>query len=70
MLMLHNKTIDDLLHVISNMEMAENIKEVVNAYKQKGYLVGILSHSYTLVTNYIKQQIGADFSVAHQLEFF
>ncbi|HKO81919.1 MAG TPA: HAD hydrolase family protein, partial [Chitinophagaceae bacterium] len=69
-LLLKNKTIDDLLHVISNMEMAENIKEVVIAYKQKGYLVGILSHSYTLVTNYIKQQIGADFSVAHQLEFF
>jgi phosphoserine phosphatase SerB len=69
-LLLKNKTIDDLLHVISNMEMAENIKEVVSAYKQKGYLVGIISHSYTLVTNYIKQQIDADFSVAHQLEFF
>jgi phosphoserine phosphatase len=69
-LLLKNKTIDDLLHVISNMEMAENIKEVVKCYKQKGYLVGIISHSYTLVTNYIKQQIDADFSVAHQLEFF
>lgn len=69
-LLLKNKTIDDLLHVISNMEMAENIKEVIKIYKQKGYLVGIISHSYTLVTNYIKQQIDADFSVAHQLEFF
>src|SRR5687768_6222574 len=69
-LLLKNKTIDDLLHVISNMEMAENIKEVVNIYKQKGYRVGIISHSYTLITNYVKQQIGADFSVAHQLEFF
>lgn len=68
-LLLKNKTMDDLLHVISNMQMAENIKEVVKAYKEKGYLVGIISHSYTLVTNYIKQQIGADFSVAHQLEF-
>lgn len=69
-LLLKNKTIDDLLHVISNMDMAENIKEVVSIYKQKGYLVGIISHSYTLVTNYVKQQIGADFSVSHQLEFF
>ena len=69
-LLLKNKTIDDLLHVISSMEMAENIKEVVKIYKQKGYLVGILSHSYTLITNYVKQQIDADFSVAHQLEFF
>lgn len=69
-LLLKNKTMDDLLHVISNMKMAENIKEVVQSYKEKGYLVGIISHSYTLITNYVKQQIGADFSVAHQLEFF
>jgi phosphoserine phosphatase SerB len=69
-LLLKNKTMDDLLLVISNMKMAENIKEVVQNYKQKGYLVGIISHSYTLITNYVKQQIGADFSVAHQLEFF
>ncbi|HUM65470.1 MAG TPA: HAD-IB family phosphatase, partial [Chitinophagaceae bacterium] len=69
-LLLKNNTIDDLLHVISSMDMAENIKEVVKVYKEKGYLVGILSHSYSLITNYVKQQIGADFSVAHQLEFF
>jgi phosphoserine phosphatase SerB len=69
-LLLTNKTMDDLLHVISKMEMAENITEVVKQYKQKGYLVGIISHSYTLITNYVRQKIGADFSLAHQLEFF
>jgi len=69
-LLLKNRTMDELLHVISNMQMAENIREMVKAYKEKGYLVGIISHSYTLITNYVKQQIGADFSMAHQLEFF
>lgn len=69
-LLLKNRTMDELLHVISNMSMADNIVETVKAYKEKGYLVGIISHSYTLITNYVKQQIGADFSVAHQLEFF
>lgn len=69
-LLLKNRTMDELLHIIGEMEMAENIKEVVAHYKEKGYLVGIISHSYTLITNYVKQQIGADFSVAHQLEFF
>lgn len=69
-LLLKNRTMDELLHVISNMDMVENIGEVVQFYKEKGYLVGIISHSYTLITNYVKQQIGADFSVAHQLEFF
>ena len=69
-LLLKGRTMDELLHVVSNMKMAENIKEVIKAYKEKGYLVGIISHSYTLITNYVKQQIGADFSVAHQMEFF
>ncbi|MDP4260947.1 MAG: glycosyltransferase [Bacteroidota bacterium] len=69
-LLLKGRTMDELLHMISSMEMAGNIKEVINSYKEKGYWVGIVSHSYSLITNYIKQQIGADFSVAHQLEFF
>lgn len=69
-LLLKNRTMDELLHVISNMEMADHIKETIIHYKERGYLVGIISHSYSLVTNYVKQQIGADFSVAHQLEFF
>lgn len=69
-LLLKNRTMDELLHVVSNIPMADNIIEVIQTFKQKGYLVGILSHSYTLIANYVKQQIGADFIVAHQLEFF
>jgi phosphoserine phosphatase len=69
-ILLKGRTMDELLDVIGNMEMADNIKEVVQSFKKKGYRVGIISHSYTLISNYVKQQIGADFSVAHQLEFF
>lgn len=69
-LLLKGRSMDELLNVISNIGMADHIREVVAYYKEKGYLVGIISHSYTLITNYIRQQIGADFSVAHQLEFF
>ncbi len=69
-LLLKNRTMDELLDVAGKMEMADNIREVVRHYKEKGYLVGIISHSYTLITNYIRQKIGADFSMAHQLEFF
>jgi phosphoserine phosphatase/GTP:adenosylcobinamide-phosphate guanylyltransferase len=69
-LLLKNRTMDELLNIISSMEMADNIKEVVQNFKKKGYLVGIISHSYSLIANYVKQQIEADFAVAHQLEFF
>lgn len=61
---------DEMLNIASRMEMVPDIKDVVRTLKQKGYIVGIISNSYTLVTNYVRQKIGADFSYANQLEFF
>jgi len=67
--LLKGRSMDDLLEVISNIEMVEDIKYVVKALKQKGYITGIISSSYTLITNYVRQNIDADFSLAYQLEF-
>ena len=68
-MLLRGRTMDDLLDVISNIEMVEDIREVVKGLKEKGYIIGIISSSYTLITNYVRQKIGADFSLAYQLEF-
>lgn len=69
-LLLKGRTMDDLLNVAGRIELVPDIKEVVKSLKEKGYIIGIISNSYTLVTNYVRQQIGADFSYANQLEFF
>lgn len=69
-LLLKGKTIDELLDVVHKMEMVEDIKEVVASLKQKGYIVGIISNSYSLITNYVMRNIGADFTYANQMEFF
>ena len=69
-LMLKGRTMDDLLNVASSIEMVNGVKDVVNELKQNDYLVGIISSSYTLITNYVKQNIDADFSLAHYLEFY
>ncbi len=68
-LMLKGKTMDDLLNVAERIEMVDDIKEVVQSLKGKKYIVGIISSSYTLITNYVKQKIGADFSLAYNQEF-
>lgn len=68
--LLKGRTMDDLLNVASQIPMVSDIKDVVRKLKEKGYIVGIISTSYTLVTNYVRQQIDADFSYANQLEFF
>jgi phosphoserine phosphatase SerB len=69
-LLLKGRTMDDLLNVASRIEMVGDIKEVVKALKEKGYIIGIISNSYMLITNFVRQRIGADFSYANQLEFF
>ena len=68
-LLLKGKSIDELLHVARNIDIIPDAREVIQLLKQKGYLVGIISYSYTLVTNYLRQHIGADFSIANQLDF-
>ena len=68
-LMLKDKTIDHLLNVVDEMEIIEDTKKVIKELKRKNYIVGIISNSYSLITNYIKQKIGADFSLSYVLEF-
>jgi HAD superfamily phosphoserine phosphatase-like hydrolase len=68
-LLLKGRTMDDLLEIAAGMKMVEDIRTVISALKQKKYLIGIISSSYTLITNYIRQNIGADFALACQLEF-
>ena len=68
-LMLKGRTIDDLLTIADGMEIINDVKEVIAELKEKKYLIGIISNSYSLITNYIKQKIGADFSLAYILEF-
>ena len=69
-LFLKGKTMDDLLDVAGSLAMVDDIREVVKSLKEKDYIIGIISNSYTLITNYVRQNIGADFSYANQLEFF
>jgi glucosyl-3-phosphoglycerate synthase len=67
--LLKGRSMDELLEVAENIPMVQDIREVVDAYKQEGFIVGIISNSYLLITNYVKQQLKADFSIAHKLEY-
>lgn len=68
-LLLKGRSIDELLQVASSIKLIEDAKDVIQAFKKKGWLIGIISNSYTLITNFVKQNLGADFSLANQLEF-
>jgi glucosyl-3-phosphoglycerate synthase len=58
-----------ILAVAGSIPVVNDAKAVIAQLKQRGYVVGIISDSYDVVTNHIRTQTGADFSLANELEF-
>ncbi len=69
-LLLKGRSIDELLEVVHSIPMISDIQEVIASYKKNDFLVGIISNSYQLITNYVKQQLHADFTMSNKLEYF
>lgn len=61
--------ISQILAVTDSIPLIKDTGEVIRELKQRGYVVGIISDSYDVVVNHVKTKIGADFSLAHELEF-
>ena len=62
-------TVKEVIDVVDTIPLVEDALEVVTELKRRGYICGIISDSYDVVTNHIKNKLGMDFSVANELEF-
>jgi len=62
-------TVKEVIDVVDTIPIVEDALEVVTWLKKNGYVCGIISDSYDVVTNHIKNKLGMDFSVANELEF-
>ena len=62
-------TVKEVLDVVDSIPLVEDALGVVTELKKNGYICGIISDSYDVVTNHIKNKLGIDFSVANELEF-
>jgi glucosyl-3-phosphoglycerate synthase len=58
-----------LLDVVKAMEFADGAAETVAELKRRGYSVGIVSDGYDFVARQAAAELGADFSIANELEF-
>jgi phosphoserine phosphatase SerB len=67
--LLKGKSFADLLHVADSIAVTHDFGQTVQAFKEKGYITGIVSDSYDCITNHLKNKYGLDFSVANELEF-
>lgn len=62
-------TVKEVIDVVDTIPLVEDALEVVTELKKRGFICGIISDSYDVVTNHIKNRLGMDFSVANELEF-
>lgn len=67
--LLKNKSIDEILNVVDKIPIVKDAESVINKLKNKGYICGIISDSFDIATNHIKNKLSLDFSIANELEF-
>lgn len=67
--LLKNRSFDGILEIIDNIKIVKDAEYVIRELKKKGYICGIISDSYDVVTNHLKNKLKMDFSVANELEF-
>lgn len=68
-LLLKGKNIARILEIADKIPLISDVMQMVGRLKKRGYIVGIITHSYDCVANHIKNKIGADFALAYELEF-
>lgn len=59
----------DILRTVDDIPLVEDGFEIIRTLKQRGYLCGIISESYDVVTNHIANKLGMHFSLANELVF-
>lgn len=65
---LQGKTKQELLDIVAGIPLVDDIVDVTAILKGRGYRIGIVSDSYQLITQYVGEKIGADFSMANELQ--
>jgi len=68
--LLKGLSIGDLLHVAASIPTVEDSVEVISVLKERGNIVGIISDSYQVIVEMVKNKIGADFAIGNRLEYF
>jgi len=54
-------------HVLSLIPLSVGTEAVVRELKHRGYILAIISDSYTLATEWLKEKLGFDYTIANEL---
>ena len=67
--LLKGRSVDEILNVADSIPIVRDAEFVISELRRRGYICGIISDSYDVVTNHIKNKLGMDFSIGNELEF-
>jgi phosphoserine phosphatase SerB len=67
--LLKGKDISELLKLTDEIPVTFGIEALIDALRENGFLIGIISDSYSCITNHLKNRFNLDFSLANELEF-
>ena len=67
--LMKGRSFDEILGVVDKVKIIDDAASVIKELKKKGYICGIISDSYDVVTNHLKNKLKMDFSIANELEF-
>jgi len=67
--LLKGLNIKQLIDVVDSIPVTQDFQNIINIFKNNGYICGIISDSYDCITNHIVNKFGLDFSIANELEF-
>ncbi|MBE44574.1 MAG: hypothetical protein CMO16_05300 [Thaumarchaeota archaeon] len=58
----------EVINAVKSIPLMDGASEIIDEFKKRDYIIGIISHSYTLGTDYIVKKFNMDFSIANVLE--
>lgn len=67
--LLKGKNISDLLKLTDEIPVTDGVEELIEALRENGFVIGIVSDSYSCITNHLKNKYNLDFTLANELEF-
>lgn len=68
-MLLKGKSFHELIAVVDEIPIVDGTFEVIQELKERGYITGIISDSYDVITNHIRNKLGMSFSLSNELEF-
>ncbi len=67
--MLKGVTRDKIFNIAESINLADGAYETIDALKHCGFITGIITDSYNIVADLIKEKTGADFTIGIKLIF-